>query len=196
MTFAVRDDSKDWHINTSTIPSPTPIYAIQVNGWAFAEETRAATGSSNACTATTTVGRGEASTGNADPGLTGGAKAGIGVGVAMGVVGLLSLLAGIWMMMRARKRERALGGQHSHEYYANYPPADGGWAMETTAAPAMTKRHLVTTTGGLSQPQSGDSHGRSGNMGGSTLGGSASPVELSEERPTELPANSTPRVQS
>lgn len=192
MTFAVRDDRKNWHINTSTVPSPSPIYAIQVNGWAFAEETGTATGSSNACTATTTIGH---STGAADPGLTSGDKAGIGVGVAMGVIGLLSLLAGIWMMMRARRRERALVGRESPEYYANHTPGDEGSPMQTSPIPGTNKPQAVTTTGTLS-PQSGYRHARSGHTVGGPLGGSASPVELSEERPTELPANPTPGVQS
>jgi hypothetical protein len=195
MTFAVRDEHQKWHVNTSTIPSQTPIYGIQVNGWVFAEETGTATGSSNACTATTTVDGGAALVGDADPGLTSGAKAGIGVGVAMGVIGLLSLLAGVWMMMRARRRERALGGQYGPEHHGNYPPGYGGWAVETTASPAMSKSQGVTTTGAFF-PQSGYSHVNPGSMGESALGGSALPVELSEERRTELPASSTPRVQS
>lgn len=212
MTYAVRDKSNNWGITTLSISTNTPIYGIGVNGWVFAKETAAGTGASSACTATatTTVGRAADSTDAADPGLTTGARAGIGVGVAMGVIGLLSLLAGIWMMMRARKRERALGldaiGQHVGDHDPRYPAGYGGWAVETGATPAMSKSGMATTTGAHplqggdygGSPQSGYNHYPSMSdgpspMGGSTLGGGNAPVELSEERPSELPASSTPK---
>jgi hypothetical protein len=151
---------------------------------------------------TTTVAGMAESTSVPDSGLSSGAKAGIGVGVSLGVIGLLTLLAGIWMMARARRREKDLGtaamAQRPDEHDPRYPAGYGGWAVETSATPVTKMATTTGTDGGHyngTSPQSGYSQGPYGmgavtspsQFGGSTIGGT--PVELAEDRPTELPVN-------
>lgn len=109
ITYAIRDETQNWGISTQTLSSKTTVAGVQVNGWVFAAEpsqastggcTNAGAGVAATATATVTV------SAEADGGLSSGAKIGIGVGVSMSVVGLLTLLAGIWMIMRARRRDR------------------------------------------------------------------------------------------
>jgi hypothetical protein len=121
-----------------------------------------------------------------DTGLSSGAKAGIGVGVALGVIGLLTFLAGIWMMRRARRRDNEYAptamAQEHHQgspvgYVSTLPTK-----MATTAG--------VTSMDGASYnavtPQSAFQASNPSYFGGSTA--QRTPVELSEERPSELPA--------
>lgn len=209
ITYGVRDANSQWQITTKTLKTNTPIYGIQVNGWAFAQETASATDASNGCTATTTttvIGGVANPTSTVDPGLSTGAKAGIAVGVAMGAIGLFSLLAGLWMMRRVRKRDQAHVPQVM-EHDPRYPAGYGGWAVETgTTTPAMAKSTMASTTEPHSlgrdygaSPQFGYSYHASmsegpspGATGGSTLGGGSAPFEIGEERPSELPASATP----
>jgi hypothetical protein len=111
ITYAVKDQSGDWVVTTQSILSTTTVAGIQVNGWLFAQETGTAT--------TTLVGLPAGSNSSSNSGLSSGAKAGIGVGVSLGFIGLVTLLAGIWMMRRARKRETDYGvaamAQHVHD---------------------------------------------------------------------------------
>jgi hypothetical protein len=198
-TYAIQDASKNWIITTKTVASKTTVAGIPINGWAFAQETGTAASTACAAAATTTV----TSSASAEPnaGLSSGAKAGIGIGVALGVVGLLTLLAGLWMMRRFRRRESDYGSAAMvQEQAPGYTASPEGWALGTAATPGSK---TGTTTGVMSTDGTGynnaiphsaytqDSYRTSpSHFGGSTLGGM--PVELSEERPTELPASPTP----
>ncbi|OIW23617.1 hypothetical protein CONLIGDRAFT_637587 [Coniochaeta ligniaria NRRL 30616] len=172
ITYAVKGQGGNFVITTQSILSKTIVAGIPVNGWVFAQETDTA---STACaTATTTI-----VSLPRDTGLSNGAKAGIGVGVSLGVIGLLTLLAGIWMMRRARRRGNGDGSgamaQHAHEYDPRYPAGYGGLPVETTAHP-------------ISEMTTSRSH-----LGASTV--RDAPVELSEDRLAELPINYTPHAE-
>jgi hypothetical protein len=153
ITYAVQDQNQNWVITTKSISSRTTVAGIPVNGWVFAQETGTA---STACATATPADSNSAS----NAGLSSGAKAGIGVGVSLGVIGLLTLLAGIWMMRRARRRENDFGSA------------------------AMTQEHDPSIYYSGTTPQSAYGQG--------SYATKPTPMELSEDRPTELPATSTP----
>jgi len=114
--YAIRADGA-WRTSTTTLASATTLAAIQVNGWVFAEPTG---GYSSAAPA--------AASGDLSPG----ARASLAVGITLGVVGLATLAAGIWMLRRARRltagRPAYAGvGQHDDAHAAALaPPAAAG----------------------------------------------------------------------
>ncbi|KAB5572791.1 hypothetical protein GE09DRAFT_684292 [Coniochaeta sp. 2T2.1] len=198
ITYAARNSVGRWVISTQTILDKTTVAGIPINGWQFAQQTGTA---STACaTSTITVAASPNSNiTSSDNGLSSGAKAGIGVGVSLGVIGLLTLLAGIWMMMRARRRDNDYGAAAvAQEHDPRYPAGYGGWAVETAATP-VTKLASTTVVASVDggnysgiSPDSGYTHRpynstSPSNLGGSTIGGT--PIELPEDRPTELPTN-------
>ena len=102
-----------WKTMTTTLASATTLAAIQVNGWVFAEPTAGYPG------AVVT----------AAPGLSPGAQAALGVGIALAVVGLATLVAGICMFRRARRAAAGPAayagvGQHDDAHAAMFaaPP--------------------------------------------------------------------------
>lgn len=79
------------------------VYGFQVNGYVFQATTTAPTTSSTNTGPTTT----QASTGTPhSSSLSQGTKIGIGVGVSLGVIGLLSLLAALFLVRRYRRKRQ------------------------------------------------------------------------------------------
>jgi len=108
-----------WIWTTSIADDNVNVYGIPVNGYNFAASTTTTTSSpSSATTNSLTTGPTNTSafpssstptaTGSTNAGLSPGAKAGIGVGVSLGILGLISLIAAIFLLRRRRpKKETA-----------------------------------------------------------------------------------------
>lgn len=127
--YAVRDESQNWQRSTTTLETATTLAGVQINGWVFASQTATATGSvpgSNSATCAP-ASNSVSSCPATNEGLTAGAKAGIGVGVALGVVGLATLAAGLFMMRRRRPNN------------ITYTSAELSVVSEAPKSPGVTK---------------------------------------------------------
>lgn len=82
---------------TVTTNATTWAYAVQINGWVFAEETGQPGPTSASNMSSCSFNDGALDTGD---------KIGIGIGVGMGVIGLATLAAGLIMMRRSRRTRR------------------------------------------------------------------------------------------
>ena len=115
LKYLVRDPSgASWSTTTTTADAETTVDGIQINGWRFADEltaatpnteyyTPAGTGGSHTTTSSSPQGAGVPESGA----LSDAVKIGIGVGVSLGVIGLITLGVGLIMMYRSRKAARA-----------------------------------------------------------------------------------------
>ena len=115
LKYLVRDPSgASWSTTTTTADAETTVDGIQINGWRFADEltaatpsaeyyTPAGTGGSHTTTSSSPQGAGAPESGA----LSDAVKIGIGVGVSLGVIGLITLGVGLIMMYRSRKAARA-----------------------------------------------------------------------------------------
>jgi LPXTG-motif cell wall-anchored protein len=125
---------------------------VQASTTTYVSSTSTGSSSTTSMAAATTTGGGGNGTAGGDPGLSTGAKAGIGVGAAVGAIALLSLIA--FFLLRRRRRlhnsqvaelqgNRGAGyspGQAQGQIYQKY---EGPWAaqpqtgMETAPANEM-----------------------------------------------------------
>ncbi|KAI7789059.1 hypothetical protein LA080_005163 [Diaporthe eres] len=97
----------------------TTVSAVHINGWVFTEET-----GSPECT--TMVSNTSSATG--DGALSNGNKIGIGIGGGMGIVGLATLAAGLFMMRRARRVHHPRQQQEQQQQQQQATQKDGpGW---------------------------------------------------------------------
>lgn len=117
-----------------TTNDTTKVYAVQINGWVFAEETGQPGTNMSSCSSD-------------DGKLDSGDKIGIGIGVGMGVIGLATLVAGLLMMRRARRAR-----QHATEAPGPDVFTHQSWQLQETpwgptVSPGIRDSH--GTTGGI-----------------------------------------------
>lgn len=91
------NNAVSWYTEESTVDAEKTVYGLPFNGYNIAQET-----GGNGLNSTQ---NGQGSSGGG--GLSGGDRAGIGVGVALGTLGLLALIGSLFIFMRARKLQRS-----------------------------------------------------------------------------------------
>jgi hypothetical protein len=99
LTYAVRDASQNWVTKTSSARHATKIAAVQLNGWNFPSSTSTVYVSPSPISKTSNSSPGQAQ-GIPNPGLSGGAKVGVGVAIAVGFLLMLSVAAYLVVVRR------------------------------------------------------------------------------------------------
>lgn len=104
-----------WIWTTSIANDDVSVYGIPVNGYNFAGATTTTSSSSSATSTSLSSGPSNTSafpststptsTGSASTGLSTGAKAGIGVGVSLGAIGIISLIAALFLLRRRKPKQ-------------------------------------------------------------------------------------------
>jgi len=130
-----------WYPKPITITGTgTVVHGVQINGWNFADVSTssvagaAQTSGSSASTGSSTSGSAAANTTGqtvftgSTGGLSSGAKAGIGIAVALGVIGICCMVA-TFMFFRRRRHAREKGPEHPAtppDYYSEAPAKQYG----------------------------------------------------------------------
>jgi hypothetical protein len=94
-TKLTTDDVLTWLSTSSTVEEAQTVYALPFNGYNIDVDTPTGNVSSSNNSGSSRAG-----------GLSSGAKAGIGVGVALGTIGLLAMIGALVILSRARKQQR------------------------------------------------------------------------------------------
>ncbi|KAM0809064.1 putative kinesin light protein [Seiridium cardinale] len=87
VTYQVKIDGT-WTANTTSMQKESSVVGIPINGWTFAATTSEATNTASC---------------NAESRLGSGTAAGIGVGISLGVTGLATFAAGLFMLRKSRR---------------------------------------------------------------------------------------------
>ncbi|KAI9686851.1 MAG: hypothetical protein M1822_002604 [Bathelium mastoideum] len=172
-SFDSATDPSDWASATTTLDFDSVIVAMAVVGWNVKYTTtsptsRAANPVSAASAGTTTSSSAiSPSTNTTSPppdGLSSGAKAGIGIGVAVGVIGLLALLGAIFLLRRKSKTQ-TLSREGNNNRWTRHE------------LPAMERQPAELSEGGTTHP----------------LGGYYKSNSTRDEPPVELAAHERPQ---
>jgi len=107
-----------FELATTTIGAAGSVFAIPVNGWIFAEATSGVpdVSSSSSTAPTSQIQSPTMSAVAQSGGLSTGAKAGIGIGVSIGVLGIAALFGAFYLIRRSKMR--ALASRPNIEYEA------------------------------------------------------------------------------
>jgi hypothetical protein len=150
--------------------SGTVIHGVQINGWNFASSSTstsssvaaqttssAASSTSGSAAANTTGGSGlNVTAAGTSGGLSSGAKAGIGIAVAVGVIGICCLVATV--LFFRRRRHAGVKGQDNFvtppDYYAQNPAGQYGETpkVEKYAYPSSQQYVAPVEVSGQSKP--------------------------------------------
>lgn len=118
-----------------TTNTTTYVYAVQINGWVFAEETGRPGHTSASNMSSCSFNDGSLDTGD---------KIGIGIGVGMGVIGLAILAAGLFMMRRARRTRRQAPEAPSSEPFTHQGSQQQETPWGPTEGPGTRDGHGTT----------------------------------------------------
>ncbi|KAE9363300.1 hypothetical protein N431DRAFT_450085 [Stipitochalara longipes BDJ] len=131
-----------WTTTSSTFASPYTMYAVQVNGYIVPNPNSAAATSSSGSTSSPSNTPTTSSTQppGSSSGISTGAKAGIGIAVALGVIGILALL-GAWLLVRRKRQAYAVPPenttyQHNEDVQQMAQPVEIGARKEHYNIPA------------------------------------------------------------
>ncbi len=130
------DDSTSWSMATTTMTSSSTVGAIGIVGWNIKYPTTATstsmtstpsltTQSSSTQSSSTTASAASpnlsVSSSSSGSSLTTGAKTGIGVGVSVGAIGVVALLAALYLFRQRKQRTEAEPAQSLSSYYSQPP---------------------------------------------------------------------------
>jgi hypothetical protein len=134
LTYAYQDESSNWALTTTSVDSPIAIAGIPLNGWNFAKSTGTplsneqsmTTGRSSAANSKSTAHK----IGFPDTGLDSPGRAGIGVGITLGLILLFSIAGYFALAKRRSLRNRVVPEPEAPLIYK-----DGSIEMEGPAEP-------------------------------------------------------------
>ncbi|KAF2432640.1 hypothetical protein EJ08DRAFT_125819 [Tothia fuscella] len=106
ISYTASDPLSNWITTKTTVTSSQYMNAVAMRGWNVGSSTTSSSGSASRTSTGSPQSSSVSGTGKPSSGLSTGAKAGIGVGVALGVVGLLCLLAAVFLVKRKSKRQK------------------------------------------------------------------------------------------
>jgi len=122
--YNYNDSLSEFGLATTTIGAAGSVFAIPMNGWIFAEVTSAVSDISSSSTSTSTSQTQfpPQSAVAQSGGLSTGAKAGIGIGVSLGVIGFAALFGAFYLIRRSKMRALASRPDVKYEAASSMSP--------------------------------------------------------------------------
>lgn len=113
-------ESTAWTIVTTTLTTPSTVGAIAALGWNVAIPTKTPSSSSTVFNISPTSSTVQTSPAPSSDNLSTGEKAGIGVGVSLGIIGLIALL---WTVLLLRRKQQTPSNDNNNNN-SNQGPMD------------------------------------------------------------------------
>jgi len=109
ITYAIRDQQQSWFTTSTSYTTVTQAWGIQINGYNIAPQTTSSSTTSTSATSSIAGTPPATNTPQPSSGLSTGAKAGIGVGVALGALALGALI--VFIFAQRKRKYIADGGE-------------------------------------------------------------------------------------